>query len=145
MEEEVKIANSEIFEILSYMNKRQVMKIPISVLENFKNNRKKDYISRIDKNDIYNKNNISKRTLNILAYLNLNYWVDEAKKVELIEKYRENDIKENEDKREKYSTDIFEKRKKLEEQVPEKQIMLVQKDNIFKKIIRKVLNIIHRS
>ena len=54
MEEEVKIANSEIFEILSYMDKQQVMKIPVSLLENFKNNRQKDYISRIDKNDIYN-------------------------------------------------------------------------------------------
>ena len=111
MEEEVKIANSEIFEILSYMDKQQVMKIPVSLLENFKNNKKKDYISRIDKNDIYNKNNISKRTLSILAYLNVNYWVDENKKAELIEQYRKNDIKNMEKLKEGYPIDIFENRK----------------------------------
>ena len=60
MNENIRIAYSEVFEILRNMNKQLVMKIPIEILESFKANRKLDYISNIDKNDIFNKNNISK-------------------------------------------------------------------------------------
>lgn len=144
MEEEVKIANSEIFEILSYMDKQQVMKIPVSLLENFKNNRQKDYISRIDKNDIYNKNNISKRALRILAYLNVNYWVDENKKAELVEQYRKNDIKNMEKLKEEYPIDIFENRKTEEKQI-EQQIMQINKENIFKNLWNKILKFFKRG
>lgn len=53
-------------------------------IENFKS---EDY----DKEDIFNKNNISREALAILAYLNLTYWANEEQKKELINMYRKNE------------------------------------------------------
>ena len=40
---------SEVFEILKYMDKTDVMKIPIEILTKIKNNKDENYISKIDK------------------------------------------------------------------------------------------------
>lgn len=71
---------SEVYEILSYMNKSIVMKIPFEILEIIKENRNLDYVSKIDKEDLFNLNNISKDTINVLAWLDVNYWIDKGKK-----------------------------------------------------------------
>ena len=54
------IAYAEVFETLSYMNKRTVMKIPMEILQYIKDNRNTKYVSEIDPNNIFDINNISK-------------------------------------------------------------------------------------
>jgi len=85
---------SEIYEILSYMNKSIVMKVPIEILEIIKESRNLNYISKINKEDLFNLNNISKDTLNLLAWLDVNYWMDNEKK-EKIKLSFENDFMES--------------------------------------------------
>ncbi len=134
--EEEKIAYSELYEILSYMDKKQVMKVPIDILENIKNNRDMNYISKIDKEDIFNKNNVSKKTISMLAYLNLKYWVDDERKKELVNLYRENEFKQEEAKKEKYGIDeIFKKNTEKENRKP---AIIKEKENFIKKIINKI-------
>lgn len=102
MEDKIKIAYSEIFEILKYMDKSQVMKIPIEILENFKENRLQNYKSKINKDDIFNKNNITRETLSILGYLNLNYWSSNEKKRDLLALYRKNEYELSKRNEEQY-------------------------------------------
>ena len=78
---------SEVYEILSYMDKATVMKIPTEILINIKNRRNINYKSKINPEDIFNKNNISEDTINILAWLDVNYWIDKEKKKQLIKNY----------------------------------------------------------
>ena len=68
-----KEANTEVFEILSYMDKKSIMKIPYNTLKFIKDNRNLGYVTKIDKNDLFNPNNVMKDTRKILAWIDLNY------------------------------------------------------------------------
>lgn len=145
MEDKIKIAYSEIFEILKYMDKSQVMKIPIEILENFKENRLRNYKSKINKDDIFNKNNISRETLSILGYLNLNYWSNEEKKKDLLALYRKNEFELSEKNKEQYDN-IFHKKdvkqNTLNKNPLNKETGLIEykKTNLFILIFNKIKN-----
>ena len=64
----------ELYEILSYMDKVTVMKIPISILQTIKNKKDNRYITKIDKNDLFNEHNVNRETIDILCYLYKHYW-----------------------------------------------------------------------
>ncbi len=64
----------EVFEFLSYMDKNEVMKIPEELLIFIKNNRNVNFKTRIDKNDLFNFNNLSENALNFLIYIDKKYW-----------------------------------------------------------------------
>ena len=106
---EESIAYAEVCEVLSYMEKEQLNKVPSELLSFFYKNRKKGHISRIDKDDIFNKDNISRKALSILAYINMNYWASEEHKIELRKIYQINEFKLDLERREKYSVDVFKK------------------------------------
>ena len=60
---------AEVYEILSYMDKMTVMKVPIELLKIIKNNKNENYKTLVDKNDIFNMKNISDETRHVLAWL----------------------------------------------------------------------------
>ena len=64
----------ELFEILSYMDKTTVMKIPIDILQTIKDNKDDSYITHVDKDDIFNENNVNTETIDILCYFYKYYW-----------------------------------------------------------------------
>lgn len=78
---------TEVYEILSYMDKITVMKVPVELLKFIKDNRNENYKTLIDKNDIFNLRNISDETRHVLAWLDVNYWMSEEKKKHLKEIY----------------------------------------------------------
>ena len=86
---------SEVFEILSYMDKKEVMKIPDNILINIAERRNPEYKSRIVKEDLFNNDNISNQTIEILAWLDINYWMDKDKRANLKTKANVKLLKEN--------------------------------------------------
>ena len=64
----------ELYEILSYMDKVTVMKIPIEILQTIKKKKDNKYITKIDKKDIFNENNVSRETIDLLCYFYKYYW-----------------------------------------------------------------------
>ena len=134
MENETNIAYTEVFEILGYMNRKRVKKIPIEIINMFKEKRIKNYMSRIDRNDYFNKNNISQKTLEILLWLDMEYWATDEKRKILIKKYKENEKKlESEKKSTISSNNIFINKDKDVKRVNNN--MTVYKGNILKKIM----------
>ena len=95
MEEDRRNAYTEVIEILKNMDRKLVMKIPIEIVKTIKDNRNIEYKVKIDKNDIFNKKNISKRALNILGWLQINYLSEKDEKMKLINKYIKNELKNN--------------------------------------------------
>ena len=87
-----KIVYAEVYEILRLMNKATVMKIPVEVLEFIKNNRDKNYETHIDPDDIFNSNNIQPESLNLLSWLDMEFWADDETKKRLRKIYYEKDI-----------------------------------------------------
>lgn len=102
---------SEVYEILKYMNKEVVMKIPSEILENIKNKRDLDYKLQIDKEDIFNPNNVLPETIEVLNWIDVNFWMAEDKKEKLLKKVREKEAEDDKLKRQKYDPDsIFSKK-----------------------------------
>ena len=138
------IMYAEVFEILGYMNKQEVMRIPINILEYIKQERMKNYISRIDKYDLFNPDNIDARTVNFLAWLMMDYMANDEQRNILIKKAKENDRIKELEKRKKYSETVFENKNQEKENIEilkdevkqETSIAIVEEETIFEKLIK---------
>ena len=128
---------AEVFEILSYMNKSVVMKIPMEILENINKKRNRNYISRIDKNDIFNTNNIKYDTVKVLAWLDVNYWMNKDKK----EKLKKEAIERNISKYTMEKQDIFKNKSRNNKEDYQDSLIEIKKYSLFKEIIKLIKRI----
>ena len=120
-------ASAEINEILKYLPKEEVEKIPSKLREFFKEVSSKDYVTNINPNMPLDKQQIKEKTKDIIALIYRNYWCSEEERKELDQKLIENDQKFEEKLREKYNPDnIFKNNvtttKKEESEVKEEKI-----------------------
>ena len=108
MENNLRKAYSEIYEILNLMEKEYIDKVPNKLKELFLNEKDDNFKPNINIEIPLENQSLQKDTLTILAILYLNYWCEsEQEKQELIKHFAEVD-KKNE---EKYNIDnIFKKR-----------------------------------
>ena len=132
------------------MEIRYVEKVPKKMREMFKNEKLQDYEPNIDKNIPLEEQQLERKTLAILAMLNLNYWCEnEEEKEELIRAYSNNDKKRNEELREKYNPDNIFKNKNKErevEQITEEITAIAEykKENFIKKLLNKIKRLFTR-
>lgn len=135
----------EVYEILSYMDKITVMKIPEEILNTIKKKRNVNFKTKIDKNDIFNEENISKETIDFLCWIDYKYWMDENRKIKIDQIKFDKIRKYEEEKREKYASDnLFKKQdqvKKTEEVMTNEVAMVEYEESIFKKFINKIKSI----
>lgn len=83
---------TELYTIIKYMPKEYQNKIPINIIDFFEKNKSNNYIVNINPNNIFDKSNIKKETLAIIAMLNIKYWCpNENLKKQIIKKYNENE------------------------------------------------------
>lgn len=107
--------------------KKVVMKVPEKILMNIKLRRNTKYKLNLTSDNIFNNNIISKEALEIIACLDVNYWMDKEKSQELRKKYY--------DKRNNDNTNvIFQNNRNTEN----KLCIDVYKENRFKSIISKL-------
>ena len=71
----------EIFEFLSFFNKAEVMKIPEEILNYLNTHRNREFETKIDRNDLFNFNNLSNNALDFLIYIDMTYWKNEQNKI----------------------------------------------------------------
>ena len=145
--EDIKMAYCEVDMILGQMEEEYVNKIPSELRKLFKEQKRMDYSPEIKADIPLADQNLMRKTIAILAMLNLNYWCeDEKEKQDLIQMYSENDRKREEELREKYNPDNLFKKKDIEvEEVTEntesKELIEYKKENFFKMILRKISSI----
>lgn len=148
MENELLKAYAEVDKVLSFMENKYVEKIPEKMREMFKNEKLEGYDPIINPKVPLDEQNLQRKTLSILAMLNLNYWCEsEKEKQELISLYAENDRKREEELREKYNPDnIFKKRENSKIKEAESTALVEYKEeNFLKKILRKVMKFFARK
>lgn len=112
----------EIFKVLSYMNKSEVMKIPIEILNFIKNNRNENFKTNIDRNDLFNLNNLSENSLDFLIYIDNIYWKD---KQNLLNMHNMETFK-------------FEKANEVD-------LTIINNKNVFQKILNKIKKLFYRK
>ena len=150
MEDNLSKAYSEVLEILSYMEQKYVDKIPQKLLDLFNKEKNKDYIPNINPNISLAKQGLQRKTLALLAMLNLNYWCEnEEEKQQMLKMYSEND-KKREEIREKYNPDnLFKKKEQVikDNDVKQEDMQLIEykEKNIFKKIIDRIMKFFKKN
>ena len=147
MENELSKAYAEVDKVLTFMENKYVDKIPVKMREMFKSEKLEGYNPIINPKIPLDEQNLQKRTLAILAMLNLNYWCEsEKEKQELISLYAENDRKREEELREKYSPDnLFKKKDDKIEEVQSTALIEYHEENFLKKIVRKIMEFFFRK
>ncbi len=138
-------AYSEIDTFIELLDEYNKNKIPQKLRLFFKKNKDINYIKEINPNRPIDEQNLKNETLALIAMLNLKYWCEsEEEKERLKSIYEKNEIKYQEELREKYNPDnIFKnKEEKTEsEEIPNTAIVEYKKDTIFEKIKRFLSNI----
>ena len=111
----------------------------------------KDYKTNIEPTIPLDEQKLQKKTLIILAMLNINYWCeDENEKKELIKLYSENDKRKEEELRERYNPDnLFKKKGQIVEdnKINQEYTQLIEykEQNIFKKILSKIMKLFKKN
>ena len=133
----------EILEILKYMDKIYVNKIPKKIIRFFEDNKASDYEFKFDVNIELEKQVLNENTLALLAILNLNYWCEnEEHKKELISQYNKNEQKYQEELREKYNPDNLFKNMKIKVELSKNSVVMVEyKESFFTKIKNRIKRI----
>ena len=133
------------------MEQKYVDMIPKKLLELFNEEKDKNYQPNINPNISLAEQNLQKKTLALLAMLNLNYWcVDENEKKELLKMYSENDKKLETEMRERYNPDnLFKKKEKVEQNDEAKEesteIIEYKEQNILKKILNRIMKFFKKN
>ena len=138
----------EVYQILSYMDKKTVMKIPIDIIENIKKKRNTNYKTKIDKNDLFNENNIDKTSMDMICYFDYQYWMSDEKKKEIDKIIAEDRKKQELEKKEKYNVDdIFNKTNVIisNDITRSDELIEIKEKNVFFKIWDKIKNIFKRG
>lgn len=140
----------EVYEILGCMDKRTVMKIPEHILKDIKDKRNINYKTKVNRDDIFNEKNVSKEAIDLLCWLDYNYWMDESRKREVDKICNEKYIKNEIETKEKYNPEEMFKNKKnnatikLSEKNIEDNIGMIEykKQKWYQKVFEKILKIL---
>ena len=109
-------AYAELLEILSFLNKKFIDKIPSKMMNIFNKNALTTYENHLDISVPIHEQNISKKTAALIAVLALKYWCETDEEITILkEVISENDKKHEEAQKELYHPDkIFESSKPVE-------------------------------
>ena len=131
----------EVLGILESLEDEEKSKIPNEIMEFFYENKSDTYNPELDYYDEVENLNLKKKTKEILAGLYIDYLSTEEQKKEFTKKLRENEVKYQNELKEKYNSDDIFKNKKAKTKIENKSLIIVKKENFFDKIIRKIKKI----
>lgn len=149
--EEEKVSYAEVDEILNYIDEEYVKRIPEKVRDFFKEERDENYKLEVDINRPLEEQNLKRKTMVILAILNMNYWCDkEEEKKEIIESLNKNEEIYQKEIREKYNPDnIFKNKDNQEDDITNvdenTQLVEYEKNGIIQRILNKIKNFFRRK
>ena len=133
----------ELDEVLEHLSYENLNKIPTEIRKAIKQEKDNEYFWKYDKTKTLGEQNLNRKTIAMLSYLNMEYLLNEKQK-DAMKKIHDQYEKMNEEElREKYNPDnLFKKNEtsnlnnKENTTVNEQVSMVKYKENIFKKIFR---------
>ena len=109
-----KIAYAEVLEVLEHMDKEYIARIPVKLLNFWKQNALKDYDYVYDENKDFKEQDISKKARVILAIVYRDCYASKEEREGILKGLAEDRIRVEEEKREKYDPEkIFDNNKEL--------------------------------
>ena len=151
MENNYKKAYKEIIEILKYVPKENVDKIPKEMLEMFEDEQDKEYTFKVDTTKAFEEQELLEETKAIFSNIFRDYWANDYQKKKIIEKENADRVKWEEEKYIKYNPkDLFISRQKVfnnQNTIDKVDVNLpvIKKENLFKKLINKIFKFIKKN
>ena len=143
------LAYSEVCTILNMLEDEYKERVPKNVMDFFEEERDKEYNPIIDVNIPLEKQNLKRKTLVLLAILNLNYWCDsEEEKQEILDSFAKNEelkwLKEKELTENYNINNLFNKIENTENKT-EVSLIEYKEQNFIQKIISKIKSLFRRK
>lgn len=138
-----KNAFKEVYVILQNTDTELVEKIPSNFVKFLQNNMNIDYQTNIDTNIDIDKQALLTETEDILALIYRSYWATDKEKQEFFEKDKK-DLKMIEyNKKSEYKdiSEIFEKRKNINNLTLDNSLAIIPKESFIQKLLRKLLKL----
>ena len=136
---------SEVYGVLNAVDEEYIRKVPKKMIDLIIKNKDNSMNFEYDLKKRLNEQNISREALSMIALIHLNYWCEnEQEKAELNRIFKENAIKNEEERRLKYSPDnIFKNKKEVvhKEEASQNMQMVEYKENVFKRVINFIKSI----
>lgn len=133
----------ELYEVLSNMDKVTVMKIPEEILNKIITQRNASFKTSVDEEDLFNEDNISKDAMDLLCWIDYNYWASPERKKE-VDDIRKKELLVKDENFDAHS--IFEKNdiqlSNVESTNNTSQAIIEKKENIFISIVKSIINLI---
>ena len=141
MEEKEEIY-SELYSVLNLLGKSYIEKLPKQLYQLIENSRNPNYLPKYSFNEPLVNQNINKKTISMLALIDLNYWrKDNTEKQELVDILNRNKKTIDEYQSIKYNYDNLFKKDRVVEQKPIQDVKIAKyKENFWTKI-KKILKI----
>ncbi len=143
------LAYSEVCTILNMLEDEYKERVPKNVMDFFEEERDKEYNPIIDVNIPLEKQNLKRKTIVLLAILNLNYWCDsEEEKQEILDSFAKNEelkrLKEKELTENYNINNLFNKIENTENKA-EVSLIEYKEQNFIQKIISKIKSLFRRK
>lgn len=136
-------AYTELLEILKYVSKSSLEKIPKENLEMYELNRDKNYNYEYNNNLEFEEQKMSKLTRILIANIYIQYWASEEERKVLKQRDKEELEKIEIEKRNMYNPDnLFANRRKIDN-LEEKNLVIVKKKNMIEKVLEKIKRILN--
>ena len=115
------------------MAEEELEKIPIEIRKSIKEKKDKEYIWKYDTSKNLSEQDINRKTMAMLSYLNMEYLLNEEEKNIMKQMHEFNEREYEKSKKEKYSVDIF-KDKKVQQKQEEVMLIKVEKEKWYMKL-----------
>jgi hypothetical protein len=152
----------ELDEIFKYIKHEDLIKIPYEIRQAIHEKKDNEYIWNYDESKALDEQNINRKTVAMLSYLNMEYLLNEEQKAVMEELHKSNEEKKELEKRKKYDpSNIFkdntqnvgneinevnyENKTKLNEDHDNMKMITLKEDKWYRKIIKAIANIFHKN
>lgn len=133
----IKQSYAEVYAFIDALGEPYISRTPKAFIELLKREKDENYIVETP----INPHKFTKNSIAIISLINLNYWCDtEMQRNKLIQIYKENDVKNQRQLREKYNPDNIFSNKNEEIQLPKLEVDIhpVVRKSFVEKIIEKI-------
>lgn len=135
MNDNIAKAYTELYEILRFIPKDRYNKIDKKFLEDIEEQRDKNYNYKVEHIIDFENQPMLEETRALIAIVYKDYLATEEERNEFIKELRIKEAKIEDEKRLKYSVDVFENKRKKENKTEENYIVKFKDKNFFEKII----------
>ena len=126
----------EVDEVLKYLSKENLEKIPLEIRQAIKKEKDENYIWKYDETKNLSEQNLNRKTIVMLSYLNMEYLLNKEQKEYLQQLHEFNEIKNEIKKRESYNpNEIFKNDIQKQEEQEIVKLKEIKKNKWYEKII----------